>query len=94
MFNIKAFNESKLTDKVLKSTPLMSGFADGIVTTVNDIYEVGKGYTDQDDSETLNREAIEIMLKHKVITADYVSKLVDAGKIDVLGIDNIINQYR
>ncbi len=94
MFNIKAFNESKLTDKILKSTPLMSGFADGIVTTVNDIYEVGKGYTDQDDSETLNREAIEIMLKHKVITADYVSKLVDAGKIDVLGIDNIINQYR
>ena len=94
MFNIKLFEGSKLTNKILKSTPLMSGFADGIVTTVNDIYEVGKGYTDQDDSETLNREAIEIMLKHKIITADYVSKLVDAGKIDVLGINNIINQYR
>jgi len=94
MFNIKLFEDSKLTDTVLKSTPLMSGFANGIVTTVNDIYEVGKGYTDQEDAETLNRETIEIMLKHKIITADYVSKLVDAGKIDILGINNIINQYR
>ncbi len=94
MFNIKALNESKLADKVLKSTPLMSNFANGIVTTVNDIYEVGKGYTNQENPEQLNKETIEIMLKHKVITADYVAKLVDAGKIEILGIENIINQYR
>ena len=94
MFNIKVFEESKLTNQILKSTPLMSNFANGIVTTVNDIYEIGKGYKEQEDSETLNKEAIEVMLKHKVITADYVSKLVDAGKIDILGIENIINQYR
>ncbi len=94
MFNIKVFEESKLTNQILKSTPLMSNFANGIVTTVNDIYEIGKDYKEQEDSETLNKEAIEVMLKHKVITADYVSKLVDAGKIDILGIENIINQYR
>lgn len=94
MFNIKSFEQSKLTDKILKSTPLMSNFANGIVTTVNDIYEVGKDYTEGQDTDKLNRETIEIMLKHKVITADYVAKLVDAGKIDILGIDNILNQYR
>lgn len=94
MFNIKAFEGSKLTDKVLKSTPLMSNFANGIVTTVNDIYEVGKDYTDQKDANELNKKTIEIMLKHKVITADYVEKLVDNKKIDIIGIDNIINKYR
>ncbi len=94
MFNISLFEESKLTDPILNSTPLMSNFANGIVTTVNDVYEVGKDYTDQADADELNRKTIEIMLKHKVITADFVAKLVDKGKIDVLGIDNIINQYR
>ena len=94
MFNISLFEESKLTDPILNSTPLMSNFSNGIVTTVNDVYEVGKDYTDQSDADELNRKTIEIMLKHKVITADFVAKLVDKGKIDVLGIDNIINQYR
>jgi len=94
MFHIQSFEGSKLTDKILKSTPLMSNFANGIVTTVNDIYEVGKGYTEQSDSNELNKQTIEIMLKHKVITVDYVEKLVERGKIDVLGIDNIMNQYR
>lgn len=94
MFNISLFEESKLADPILHSTPLMSNFANGIVTAVNDIYEVGKEYTDQANADELNRKTIEIMLKHKVITADFVAKLVDKGKIDVLGIDNIINQYR
>ena len=42
---------------------------------------------------TLNLKSIDVMLEHKIITTDYVIKLVDANKIKVTGIDNIINKY-
>ena len=46
MFNIKAFDESKLTNKILKSTPVMSSFANNIVEVVNYIYVFVKGNTE------------------------------------------------
>ena len=38
-------------------------------------------------------KSIDVMLEHKIITPNYVRKLVDNKKIDIVGIDNIINQY-
>lgn len=94
MFNIKAFDESKLTNKILKSTPVMSSFANGIVDAVNDIYVVGKGNTEEEAVNDLNKNTVEIMLKHKLITSSYVKKLIDAGKIDIYGIEPILNKYQ
>ena len=94
MFNIKAFDESKLTNKILKSTPVMSSFANNIVEVVNDIYVIGKGNTEEEAVNDLNKNIVEIMLKHKMITSSYVKKLIDAGKIDIYGIEPILNQYQ
>ena len=44
-------------------------------------------------SDEFDLASIDTMLKHKVITTKYVQKLVDKGKIKLLGIDNIINKY-
>ena len=69
--------------------------AGGFVDTFNDLYELGNDYYDQKlDENTLNLKSIDVMLEHKIITTDYVIKLVDANKIKVTGIDNIINKYR
>lgn len=94
-FNIQLFEGSKLTDKILNSTPILSQVSQGFVDTFNDLYELGKEYSDNKMSENdLNLASIDVMLKHKVITPNYVLKLVDNNKIDIVGIDSVVNKYR
>lgn len=94
-FNIKILDESNLTNPILKSTPVLSQISQGFVNTFNDLYELGKEYYDDSNNKNdLNLASIDVMLKHKIITPGYVMKLVDANKIDVSGIDSVINKYR
>lgn len=94
-FNLKILEESKLTDPILNSTPVLSQVAGGFVDTFHDLYELGNDYYEQEmDANTLNLRSIDVMLEHKIITPDYVVKLVDAKKIEVTGIDSVINKYR
>lgn len=94
-FNLKIFDDSKLTDKILNSTPVLSQVAGGFVDTFHDLYELGNDYYEQKmDENTLNLKSIDVMLEHKIITPNYVIKLVDANKIEITGIDNVINKYR
>ena len=92
-FNIKEFESSTLTPKILESTPVLSGFASDLVETFNDVYLLGKEYSISDPN-TLNRETVDVMLKHGVISTDYVVKLIDADKIEIDGIDSVLNKYR
>lgn len=93
-FNLKIFDDSKLTDPILNSTPVLSQVAGDFVDTFNDLYELGNDYYDQKfDENTLNLKSIDVMLEHKIITPQYVRKLVDADKINIIGIDNVINKY-
>ena len=86
---------SKLTDPILNSTPILSQVAGGFVDTFHDLYELGNDYYEQEmDANTLNLRSIDVMLEHKIITPEYVVKLVDAKKIEVTGIDSVINKYR
>ncbi|HIT22493.1 MAG TPA: CvpA family protein [Candidatus Scybalousia intestinigallinarum] len=93
VFNIKEFESSTLTPKILESTPVLSGFASDLVETFNDVYLLGKEYSISDPN-TLNRETVDVMLKHGVISTDYVVKLIDADKIEIDGIDSVLNKYR
>lgn len=94
-FNLKIFDGSKLTNPILNSTPVLSQVAGDFVDTFNDLYELGNDYYEQKlDANTLDLKSIDVMLEHKIITPNYVIKLVDAKKIKITGIDNVINKYR
>ena len=94
-FNLKIFDGSKLTNPILNSTPVLSQVAGDFVDTFNDLYELGNDYYEQKlDANTLDLKSIDVMLEHKIITPNYVIKLVDAKKIKIDGIDSIINKYR
>ena len=93
-FNLELFNGSKLTNKILNSTPILSQIASSFTNTINDIYALGEHYNNTDNSNEFNKEAIDVMLKHKIITTSYVEKLVEAEKIEISGIDEIINKYK
>lgn len=94
-FNIKIIEESSLTNPILNSTPVLSQISQGFVNTFNDLYELGKEYSDDNTNKNdLNLASIDVMLKHKIIKPSYVIKLVDVDKIDVAGIDSVVNKYR
>lgn len=94
MFNLKVFNDSKLTPTILNNVPGLSNVASGIVETFTDVYELTDKYSRTNDSAGYTRDAIDIMLKHKVIDVEYVEKLVDQNKVTASGINNVLNNYR
>lgn len=94
MFNLKVFNDSKLTPTILNNVPGLSNVASGIVETFTDVYELTDKYSRTNDSVGYTRDAIDIMLKHKVIDVEYVEKLVEQNKVTANGIDNVLNNYR
>lgn len=94
MFDIGIINESKYKDFILNSTPVLTNVVSDIGDTVDDVYNLVEKELYKNDGDAFNREAINIMLKHKVIDVKYVEKLIDYGKIRVPGIDSVLNEYR
>lgn len=79
-FNQSVVAESKLRNKIVTSTPVLSHIAKDMNESIDEIVELTK--TDiVNDKNQFNTQSIEIMLKNKLITEEYVQKLVDAGKI-------------
>lgn len=95
LFNIDLFNDSKLTPKVLRNIPVLSSFSKSTVDTFNEVYELGKVYTnEQISSNEYNKRAVNVMLKNKIVTVSYIEKLENKGKINIAGIDEVLNNYR
>ena len=93
-FNIDLVNESSLADPILTSTPVLSNVSKPLVETINDTYNlVMERKEEKITDKELDYKTIDLMLKHKVITPEYVRKLVDKNKIKLDGIDALINQY-
>ena len=94
MFNLKVFDNSSLTPTILNNVPGLSNIAGGMVETFTDVYELTDKYSRTNDSNAYTRDAIDIMLKHKVIDVEYVEKLVEQNKVTASGINNVLNNYR
>lgn len=92
MFNIEFVNESKLKPIVLNSVPGLSSAIKPTADAVTDIYELisDKKLT----SDAYNKEAINIMLKYKVVDVDLIDQLIEKEKFNVTDIDSILNNYR
>ena len=94
MFNLKVFDNSSLTPTILNNVPGLSNIAGGMVETFTDVYELTDKYSRTTGSNAYTRDAIDIMLKHKVIDVEYVEKLVEQNKVTASGINNVLNNYR
>lgn len=88
----KEVNNSKGTKAILKNTPILSNIGKGMVKTINDIDSLAKDSEDLDEN-TLNLRYIDVMLDHKVVRKDFIRKLVEKDKIEVKGIDSVLNKY-
>lgn len=93
IFNQDVVAESVLKEKIVNHTPVLSSLSKTLTETVDDIVALSK--TDvKNETNEFNRQTVEIMLKRKLITADYVEKLIEADKIDIPGMEEIVKKYK
>lgn len=93
-FNIAIVQESKFTPVILSSSPILSNVVGDFNRAFDDIYDLSVNYADDEDKNEFNRETIRILLEYDLVEADHVADLVSSGKLQIEGVDAIINQYR
>ena len=95
----KTFHESKITNFILDKTPLFALLTQNITNATNDIYKLVSNINDEEEkiknANKYNLEAMDIMLKYKLITPENLEILQKQNKLNsITGIENIINKYK
>lgn len=86
-------NESSYREPILSRTPLLSMVAAQTVSVFDDFASLKDKYENSDNTNEFNLETIDIFLKYKVVTPKTVNSLIDNGKLDIDGIENVLNKY-
>lgn len=90
----RLLDDSKLMPIIVNSSPVLSKVVKNTSDSIEEMYYFVKDYTKDKDSDKFNRKSIDIMLKNKIISIEYVDKLISKNKIKIFGIDDILNNYR
>ncbi len=86
---IDIYQESNYAREILDKTPILSSYANKSLEVFNEIKDLSN-YQDQND---LDLAMAEIILKENVTSTEVMQKLVDKKKIEISGIEDIINKY-
>ncbi len=92
-FNLSIIDDSKFSPVILTTSPGLSKIVRGTENSIIEIYDLGKDYVITKDASEFNKNSIDIMLKNKIITREYVEKLISKNKINIENIDDILNKY-
>lgn len=91
IINFKMLYVSKSAMFIMEKTPILSKYTDKTLVIYNDLYEI----IDNKESKTneqINKESLELMLKHDIITKESAEKLIKKNKI-VIEDDSFLNNY-
>ena len=92
VFNIKPIYESKTSMFIITKTPILSKYTGKTLDIYNDLYSIIDNRENK-SNETVNKEAMELMLKYEIITPESAHKLIDKNKVDVKD-DSFIDKYK
>lgn len=92
--NLEILNESKAMPIIVNSSPGLSNVVSKTQDSLVEIYKLGKTYVADQDSNKFNKNTIDVMLKNKIITVEYVDKLIEKNKINISGIEEVLQIYR
>ena len=81
VFNLEIVNESKITNPILNSSPGLSHVVGNMNDAIGDIYDITKNYNVNQNHDSFNRQVVNTLLEHNVISNEYVSTLREKGKI-------------
>ena len=87
---IDLLENSKYANIILKDTPVLSGFAEDTFTIINEIDATFKN----NGNDNFDLKLTELILKRNITSVDVMQKLVDNKKIEVQGIQELLNNYQ
>lgn len=91
VISFDAIKDSKLKDKILGSTPILSSFVDKSVSIFEE-FEVLKDKYKDNTNEQFNNETLALLLKYKVVSVEAVEGLIEKDKISVD--ESILEKYK
>lgn len=93
--NQPLYYESKLINQILYKTPLLSTQTNIFITATTEIYNLGDKVSKKEiSSNEGNSQALDIMLKYKIISRDTAEKLINSKKLEnINNAENILNKY-
>lgn len=89
-FNL--ISNSKFKEPILTKTPILSSFINKSVDIFEEFETLKEKYKESKNQEQFNEEALDLMLKYKVVDVSSVQKLIDNKKLDVD--QSILDKYK
>lgn len=91
MSGSELFMESKVRQFIVNDTPVLKDSLGGLNYAIDDVLNLSV----DDDSNTNDLKVIDIMLKYKTVSVEFMESVKETGKLDsISGLDNIINEYK
>ena len=88
--SIGILDSSKYANTILNKTPVLSDFSEKTLVIINEVHETIKNKDDED----FDLKLTDLILKEKVASPSLIQELVDSKKIDVEGIQEVIDKYK
>ena len=92
IFNLNYLLESRFVGKILNDTPVISLTVKENMKFMNEFTSLKEKY-DTTNSNEFNYETLDLFLKYDIISIDSVKKLVEKDKLDINGIEKLIERY-
>lgn len=92
-FTAEYINESHLGTIILDRTPVISSIVESSYKSFEEIYSLKDKYKNTEDKNEYNKEALDILLKHQIITPDSAKKLIENDKLKIDDAKYIIEKY-
>lgn len=93
VFNPEPLKNSKYATKIIEETPILSGFIDESMQVVDEFMLLKDKYNETETNE-FNLEALNVLLKYKIVTVSRVDDLVEKDKLQIDNIESVIKNYR
>lgn len=85
--------DSNFREPILKNTPVLSMVAESSLKVLDEFKGLSDEYVGSDSSNEFNLETLDLFLKYKVVSVSTVKKLDESGKINIEGIESVIDKY-
>ena len=92
-FTAEYIKESALATNILDKTPVISSIVESSSSSFEEIYSLKEKYQNTPNKNEYNKEALDILLKHSIITPDSARQLMEKDKLKIDDAENIIKKY-
>ena len=88
----KYVNESKYSGIILNNIPILNSVTSSLTDSSKEIYNTI--INNKNDKNKANLETIDILMKHNILSYESATKLVNDKKLNIDGVNQVIEKYR